>query len=56
MRVHVQFIVVTQYFLDIWEQIKFEIFLNKGHGFNKEFKGIKGSRLLNSKQHQYSKC
>ena len=47
MRVHVWFVGVTQYFLDIWEQNKFEIFLNKGYSFIKEFKGIKGSRSLN---------
>ena len=55
MRVHVQFFGVTQYFLDIQEQNKYEIFLNKGYGFKKEFKGIKESRLLNSRQHQYTK-
>ena len=38
MRVHVQFFGVTQYFLNIWEQNKFEIFLKKGHGFIKEFR------------------
>ena len=30
-------------------KINLEIFLNKGHGFIKELKGIKGSRSLNSR-------